>query len=219
VDFSGPDGKDPETLKADYCLVCIGRKPYTEGLRPEAAGIRLDERGRIIVDEYLRTDSPHIFAIGDVIRGAMLAHKAEEEGVFVAEVLAGQKPHIHYELIPNVVYTWPELASVGATEDQLKERGIAYKVGKFPYKALGRARASMDLDGMVKIMADEKTDRLLGVHIVGARAADLIMEGVALMEFGASAEDMARICHPHPTYSEAVREAALQATANRAIHS
>jgi dihydrolipoamide dehydrogenase len=219
IDYSSLDGKESHSLKADYCLVSIGRKPFTEGLKPEAAGIRLDEKGRIIVGEDLRTDASNIFAIGDVIKGVMLAHKAEEEGVYVAEVLAGHKPHIHYDLIPNVVYTWPELAAVGATEEQLKEKGIPYKVGKFPYKALGRARASMDLDGLVKVLAHEKSDRLLGVHILGARAADMIMEAVALMEFGASAEDMARICHPHPTYTEAVREAALQATANRAIHS
>lgn len=212
------DGGEEQQITADYCLVCIGRKANTNGLNPEAAGIGLDTKGRIIVDENLQTTVKNIYAIGDVIAGPMLAHKAEEEAVFVIESLAGQKPKIHYDLIPSVVYTWPELASVGKTEAQLKSQGIAYKTGKFPFKALGRSRASMDVDGLVKVLADQKTDRILGVHILGARAADLIMEATALMEFGASAEDMARICHPHPTYSEAMKEAALQATESRAIH-
>ncbi len=192
--------------------------PYTDGLNLEAIGLKTDERGRIEVGPDLQTAVSGVYAIGDVVRGAMLAHKAEEEGVFVAEVIAGQRPHIHYELIPGVVYTWPEVASVGRTEEQLKKAGIAFKVGKFPYKALGRARASMDVEGLVKVLADEQTDEILGVHMVGARAADMIAEAVALMEFRASAEDAARMSHAHPTYTEAMKEAALAATGNRAIH-
>lgn len=206
------------TFEADYCLVSIGRRPYTDGLGLENIGLALDEKGRIPVNDHLETAVPGVYAIGDVIRGAMLAHKAEEEGVFVAERLAGQKPHIHYHLIPNVVYTWPEVAGVGHTEEELKEKGVPYKVGKFPFRALGRARASMDLDGMAKVIAHAETDEILGVHIVGARAADMIAEAVALMEFRASAEDAARMSHAHPTYTEAFREAALAATANRPIH-
>ncbi|MCW5922443.1 MAG: dihydrolipoyl dehydrogenase [Saprospiraceae bacterium] len=202
----------------DYCLVAIGRRPYTDGLGLENVGIALDEKGRIPVDEHLQTTEPGIYAIGDVVQGAMLAHKAEEEGVFVAETIVGQKPHIHYHLIPGVVYTWPEVAGVGYTEEELKEKGIPYKPGKFPFRALGRARASMDLDGMVKVLAHKETDEILGVHIVGARAADMIAEAVALMEFRASAEDAARISHAHPTYTEAFKEASLAATANRALH-
>ena len=205
-------------IKADYCLVAIGRKPYTRGLSLEKAGITTDERGRVAVNEHLQTNHSHIYAIGDVVRGAMLAHKAEEEGVLVAEYIAGGKPHIDYNLIPGIVYTWPEVASVGKTEEELKQSGIAYKSGKFPFKALGRARASNDLDGLVKVLADAKTDEILGVHMIGPRVADIIMEAVALMEFRASAEDMSRICHPHPTFTEAVKEAALGATANRSIH-
>ena len=202
----------------DYCLVAIGRRPYTDGLGLENTGIALDEKGRIPVNEHLETAVPGIYAIGDVIRGAMLAHKAEEEGVFVAETMAGQHPHIHYPLIPGVVYTWPEVAGVGHTEEALKEQGIPYKPGKFPFRALGRARASMDVDGMVKVLAHAETDEILGVHIVGARAADMIAEAVALMEYRASAEDAARMSHAHPTYTEAFKEACLAATANRAIH-
>jgi dihydrolipoamide dehydrogenase len=187
-------------------------------LNLEAAGLSTDERGRIAVNDHLQTAVSHIYAIGDVVRGAMLAHKAEEEGVAVAETLAGQKPHIDYNLVPNIVYTWPEVAGVGRTEAQLKEEGRAYKVGSFPMRALGRARASMDIDGMVKILADAQTDEVLGVHMVAARAADLIMEAVVAMEFRASAEDIARICHGHPTYTEAIKEAALDATGKRAIH-
>lgn len=202
----------------DYCLVSVGRKPYTEGLNAEAVGITLDDRGRISVNEQLQTSVPNIYAIGDVVRGAMLAHKAEEEGTLVAEQLAGQKPHINYNLIPGVVYTWPEVAAVGKTEEELQQEGIAYKVGQFPMRALGRARASMDVDGFVKILADPHTDEVLGVHMIGPRCADLIAEGVTAMEFRAAAEDMARMSHAHPTYAEAVKEAALAATADRALH-
>lgn len=206
-------------FEGDYCLVSVGRKPYTAGLNAEAAGVKLNERGQIVVNEQLQTTTPSIYAIGDVVQGAMLAHKAEEEGVAVAEMLAGQKPHIDYNLIPNVIYTWPEVAAVGKTEEQLKEEGKAYKSGQFPMRALGRARASMDTDGFVKILADAETDEVLGVHIIGARAADLIAEAVTAMEFRASAEDIARMSHSHPTYAEAVKEAALAATENRALHS
>ncbi len=205
-------------IKGDYCLVSIGRKPYTDKLGLENAGVKLDERGRVEVDPHLKTNIDNIYAIGDVIKGAMLAHKAEEEGVLVAEQLAGQKPHINYLLIPGVVYTWPEVAGVGYTEEQLKEQGKAYKVGSFPYRALGRARASMDIDGLVKVLADKETDEILGMHIVGARAADMIATGVTAMEYRASAEDVARMSHAHPTYMEAVKEACLAATDDRAIH-
>ena len=210
---------EPVSWTGDYCLVSVGRRPYTDGLNLAAAGLAPDERGRIAVNDHLQTAVPHIYAIGDVVRGAMLAHKAEEEGVLVAETLAGEKPHIHYHLIPNVVYTWPEVAGVGHTEQELKASGRNFKSGSFPMRALGRSRASGDTDGLVKILADAQTDEILGVHIVGARAADLIMEGVVAMEFRASAEDLARISHGHPTYSEALKEAALDATAKRSIHS
>lgn len=209
-------GKTVE-LKGDYCLVSIGRRPYTDGLGLDKVGIELD-KGRVPVDDHLKTKVDNIYAIGDVVRGAMLAHKAEEEGVYVAETLAGQKPHVNYLLIPGVVYTWPEVASVGYTEEQLKASGRAYKSGSFPYKALGRARASMDTDGLVKILADKNTDEILGVHIIGARAADMIAAGVTAMEFRASAEDVSRMSHAHPTYMEAVKEACLAATGNRALH-
>jgi dihydrolipoamide dehydrogenase len=202
------------TMEADYCLVAVGRKPYTEGLGLENIGLKVNDRGQIDVNDHLQTSIPNVYAIGDVIKGAMLAHKAEEEGVFVAELLAGQKPHINYNLIPGVVYTWPEVAAVGKTVEELKEAGVEIKIGSFPIKALGRARASMDIQGTVKIIADAATDEVLGVHMVAPRAADLIMEAVTAMEYRASAEDMARICHPHPTYSEAVKEAALAATEN-----
>lgn len=204
--------------KGDYCLVSVGRKPHTDGLNLAAAGLAADERGRIPVDEHLQTNVPGIYAIGDVVRGAMLAHKAEEEGVFVAETIAGQKPHINYNLIPSVVYTWPEVAAVGQTEEELKKEGRKYKTGSFPFRALGRARASMDLDGLVKILADAETDEILGAHIIGARAADMIAEAVVAMEFRASAEDVARMSHAHPTYTEAFKEACLAATENRPIH-
>ena len=205
-------------IKGDYCLVAIGRKPYTEGLGLENVGLKTDDRGRIEVDENLKTSVDNIYAIGDVIRGAMLAHKAEEEGVLVAEQMAGQKPHINYRLIPGVVYTWPEVASVGYTEEELKEAGRAYKTGSFPFKALGRARASMDLDGQVKVLADKTSDEILGIHIIGARAADMIAAGVTAMEFRAAAEDVSRMSHAHPTYMEAVKEACLAATDNRPMH-
>jgi len=205
-------------FEGDYCLVAVGRKPYTEGLGLEKAGVQMGERGMVAVNDHLQTNVANIYAVGDVVRGAMLAHKAEEEGVYVAELMAGQKPHINYNLIPGVVYTWPEAASVGKTEEELKAAGVNYKSGSFPIKALGRARASMDLMGMVKILADAETDEVLGVHMVSPRAADMIMEAVTAMEYRASAEDMARICHPHPTYTEATKEAALAATGDRALH-
>jgi dihydrolipoamide dehydrogenase len=206
------------SFEGDYCLVAVGRKPFTEGLGLENAGVKMGDRGMVAVNDHLETNVPGIYAIGDVVRGAMLAHKAEEEGVFVAELIAGQKPHLNYNLIPGVVYTWPEAAAVGKTEEELIAAGIKYKSGSFPVKALGRARASMDIMGMVKILADAETDEVLGVHMVSARAADMIMEAVTAMEYRASAEDMARICHPHPTYTEATKEAALAATENRALH-
>jgi dihydrolipoamide dehydrogenase len=212
------DGK-PVEIKGDYCLVSIGRRPYVDNLKLEAVGVAT-ERGKVLVDEHtLQTNIPGIYAIGDVIRGAMLAHKAEEEGVFVAETIAGQKPHINYNLIPGVVYTWPEVAAVGKTEEELKAAGVAYKSGSFPFKALGRATASGDTDGLVKVLSDKTTDEILGVHMIGARAADMIGEAVTAMEFRASAEDISRISHAHPTYLEAMKEACLAATDNRAIHS
>ena len=206
------------TFEGDYCLVSVGRRPYTNGLNAEAAGISLNDRGQVEVNEKLQTTATNIYAIGDVVRGAMLAHKAEEEGVLVAEFLAGQKPHIDYNLIPNVIYTWPEVASVGKTEEELKESAVPFKKGQFPMRALGRSRASMDTDGFVKILAHAETDEILGVHMIGARAADLITEAVTAMEFRASAEDLARMSHAHPTYAEAVKEAALAATEDRALH-
>jgi dihydrolipoamide dehydrogenase len=211
-------GGEEISIETDYCLIAIGRRAYTEGLGLEHAGVAVDERGKVIVDDHLRTNVPNIYAIGDVVKGAMLAHKAEEEGICVAEALAGQKPHIDYNLIPGVVYTWPEVAAVGKTEEALKAEGVPYKVGKFPMKALGRSRASGDLDGIIKVIAHADTDEILGVHMCGARAADMIMEAVALMEFRASAEDMARISHPHPTFTEAIKEAALDATEKRPLH-
>ena len=219
VQLTATDKKGTEvSFEGDYCLVAVGRRPFTEGLQADAAGVAINERGQIEVNAHLQTSVPNIYAIGDVVRGAMLAHKAEEEGVMVAELLAGQKPHIDYNLIPNVIYTWPEVAAVGKTEEQLKGEGVAYKNGQFPMRALGRARASMDTDGFVKILADANTDEILGVHIVGARAADLIAEAVTAMEFRASAEDLSRMSHSHPTYAEAMKEAALAATDNRALH-
>lgn len=206
------------SLVGDYCLVAVGRKPYTDNLGLEKAGLKVDERGRIPVNDHLQTEVPHIFAIGDVIKGAMLAHKAEEEGVFVAEYLSGQKPHINYLLIPGVVYTWPEVAAVGFTEQELKAKAVDYKVGKFPFLALGRAAASNEKNGLIKVLADKNTDEILGVHMIGPRTADLIAEAVVAMEFRASAEDIGRISHAHPTYSEGFKEACLAATENRALN-
>lgn len=219
VTVKADDPKGGElVLEGDYVLVAVGRKAYTENLGLDKAGITVDDRGRVAVDDHLQTAVPGIYAIGDVVKGAMLAHKAEEEGVFVAETIAGQKPHINYNLIPGVVYTWPEVAAVGQTEEQLKAAGIAYKVGSFPFKASGRARASMDLDGLIKVLAHQETDEILGVHMIGPRAADLIAEAVVAMEFRASAEDIGRISHAHPTFTESFKEAALDATAKRALH-
>ena len=219
VEVKANDKKGNEVLfEGDYCLVSVGRKPFTEDLNLKKAGVTLNNLGQVEVNEKMQTNVSNIYAIGDVVRGAMLAHKAEEEGVMVAEIISGQKPHINYNLIPNVIYTWPEVASVGKTEEELKVNQISYKVGQFPMRALGRSRASMDLDGFVKILADSKTDEILGVHIIGARAADLIAEGVTAMEFRASAEDIARMSHSHPTYAEAIKEAALAATENRPLH-
>lgn len=219
VTVKATDKKDqPVVLEADVCLVAVGRRAYTDGLNGDAIGLQRDERGRVAIDDHFQTNVKGVYAIGDVVRGAMLAHKAEEEGVVLAEMLAGQKPHINYNLIPNVVYTWPEVAAVGKTEAELKTAGVPYKMGSFPMRALGRSRASGDIDGLVKILAHQETDEVLGVHIVAARAADLIMEATVAMEFRASAEDIARTCHGHPTYSEAIKEAALAATDNRAMH-
>ncbi|WP_439880555.1 dihydrolipoyl dehydrogenase [Pontibacter sp. MBLB2868] len=217
VTAESPKG-EAVTFDGDYVLVSVGRKPYTEGLGLENAGVQMGERGMIAVNDHLETNVPGIYAIGDVVRGAMLAHKAEEEGVMVAEQIVGQKPHINYNLIPGVVYTWPEVAGVGFTEEQLKEQGRAYKTGSFPFKASGRAKASGDTDGFVKVLADKETDEILGVHMIGPRIADLIAEAVTAMEFRASAEDVARMSHAHPTFAEAMKEACLAATDNRAIH-
>ena len=205
-------------FKGDYCLMSVGRKPYTDNLGLDKIGVKLDNRGRVETDDHLRTNVEGIYAIGDVVKGAMLAHKAEEEGVYVAELMAGQKPHINYNLIPGVVYTWPEVAAVGYTEEQLKEQGKKYKVGNFPFKASGRARASMDTDGFVKVLADEITDEILGVHMIGPRTADMIAEAVVAMEYRASAEDISRMSHAHPTFTESMKEACLDATAKRALH-
>jgi len=209
---------NPVEFKGDYTLISVGRKPYTDGLGLENVGIKVNGKGQIETNEQLQTNVTNIYAIGDVVKGAMLAHKAEEEGTLVAELIAGQKPHIDYNLIPNVVYTWPEVAAVGKTEEQLKEAGVNYKSGTFAMRALGRARASMDTDGMIKVLADAVTDEILGVHMIGARAADMIAEAVIAMEFRASSEDIARSSHAHPTYTEAFKEACL-AVNDRSIHS
>jgi dihydrolipoamide dehydrogenase len=209
---------NPVEFKGDYTLISVGRKPYTEGLGLDKVGIKVSERGQIETNEHLQTNVSNIYAIGDVVKGAMLAHKAEEEGTLVAELIAGQKPHIDYNLIPGVVYTWPEVAAVGKTEEQLKEAGVNYKSGTFAMRALGRARASMDLDGQIKVLANAETDEILGVHMIGARAADMIAEAVIAMEFRASSEDIARSSHAHPTFTEAFKEACL-AVNDRAIHS
>ena len=210
--------KEEIEIKGDYVLVAVGRRPYTDSLGLENAGLKVDERGRIPVNDHLQTSVSNIYAIGDVIKGAMLAHKAEEEGTFVAEFIAGQKPHINYNLIPGVVYTWPEVSCVGATEQELKQKGVQYKVGKFPFVASGRAKASNEKDGFVKVLADKVTDEILGVHMIGPRTADLIAEAVVAMEFRASAEDIGRTSHAHPTYAEAFKEACLIATDNRALN-
>jgi len=219
VTVTADDGKGGNLeVKGDYCLVSVGRKPYTDNLGLEKAGVKLDNRGRIETDEHLQTNVAGIYAIGDVVKGAMLAHKAEEEGIYVAETMAGQKPHINYNLIPGVVYTWPEVAAVGYTAEQLKEQGKKYNSGMFPFKASGRARASMDTEGFVKVLADATTDEILGVHMIGPRAADMIAEAVVAMEYRASAEDISRMSHAHPTYTEAMKEACLNATGKRALH-
>jgi dihydrolipoamide dehydrogenase len=210
-------GGPAEAVAADVVLVAIGRMPYTAGLGLKEAGVELDARGRVAVDEHYQTNVAGIFAIGDVIAGPMLAHKAEEEGVALAEILAGQAGHVNYGVIPGVVYTYPEVATVGLSEEELKAKGIAYKVGKFPFTANGRAKVNRTTDGFVKVLADATTDRVLGVHIIGPDAGTIIAEAAVLMEFGGSAEDLARTCHAHPTLSEAVKEAAL-ATAGRAVH-
>ncbi len=209
---------EAQEFQGDYCLVAVGRKAYTQNLGLENVGLSTDDHGKVTVNEQLETQVPGIYAIGDVVAGPMLAHKAEEEGSFVAEVMAGQKPHMNYNLIPEVVYTWPEVASVGYKEYELKEKGFEYKTGSFPYRASGRARASNDLDGEVRVFADSQTDELLGVHIIGPRASDMIAEGVVAMEYRASAEDIARMSHAHPTFTEAIKEACLAATDDRAIH-
>jgi len=219
VTVSVQNAKDEKSeIAGDYCLVSVGRRPYTDNLGLDKAGVKVDNRGRIETDKHLKTNVEGIYAIGDVVKGAMLAHKAEEEGVFVAESMAGQKPHINYNLIPGVVYTWPEVAAVGFTEEQLKEQGKKYKTGSFPFKASGRARASMDTDGFVKVLADEATDEILGVHMIGPRAADMIAEAVVGMEYRASAEDISRMSHAHPTFIESMKEACLDATGKRALH-
>jgi dihydrolipoamide dehydrogenase len=210
------EGK-PETIEADVVLVSTGRVPYTEALGLKEAGVKLDERGRVAVDHYYATNVPGIWAIGDVIAGPMLAHKAEDEGVAVAEILAGQAGHVNYDVIPAVIYTMPEIASVGKGEEELKAAGVAYNAGKFPFTANGRAKANQQTDGFVKVLADAKTDKVLGVHIIGSDAGNMIAEAAVLMEFGGSAEDLARTCHAHPTLPEAVKEAAM-AVAKRAIH-
>jgi len=210
-------GGAPETLDADVVLVCIGRVPYTEGLGLKEAGVALDNRGRVQIDAHFATNVKGIYAIGDVVAGPMLAHKAEDEGVAVAEILAGQAGHVNYDVIPGVVYTTPEVSAVGKTEEELKQAGHAYTVGKFPFTANGRSKVNQTTDGFVKILADAKTDRVLGVHIVGVEAGEMIHEAAVLMEFGGSAEDLARTCHAHPTRSEAIKEAAL-AVGKRAIH-
>lgn len=211
------EGGRSETLECDVVLVSVGRIPNTKGLGLAEAGVKTDNRGRVVVDEHLQTSVPGIYAIGDVIKGPMLAHKAEEEGIAVAEILAGQAGHVNYDVIPSVIYTAPEVASIGRTEEELKEAGVAYRVGKFPFTANGRAKVNRTTEGFVKVLAEEGTDRVLGVHIIAADAGTMIAEAAVLMEFGGSAEDLARTCHAHPTLNEAVKEAAL-AVDKRAIH-
>jgi len=216
VTFEPVAGGEAQMMDSDVVLVATGRRPYTDGLGLEEAGVTLD-RGRIVIDDHFQSSVAGIYAVGDVVRGPMLAHKAEDEGVAVAEIIAGQHGHVNYDVIPGVVYTMPEIAAVGKTEEELKAAGVAYKVGKFPFTANGRARAMRASDGFVKVLADASTDRVLGVHIVGMGAGELISEAAVLMEFGGSSEDLARTCHAHPTMSEAVREAAL-AVDKRALH-
>jgi dihydrolipoamide dehydrogenase len=218
VTFEPVAGGAAETIQADVVLVATGRRPFTQGLGLEEVGVALDKGGRVEIDAHFRTNVPGIYAIGDVVKGAMLAHKAEDEGVALAEILAGQAGHVNYGVIPSVVYTAPEVASVGRTEEELKADGVAYKVGKFPFTANGRARAMQHTDGFVKILADRTTDQVLGVHILGFSAGDMIHEAAVLMEFGGSAEDLARTSHAHPTLSEAVREAAFAAFSGKPIH-
>jgi dihydrolipoamide dehydrogenase len=217
VTFEPVKGGEAETIQADAVLVATGRRPYTDELGLKEAGVELDERGRVRTDDHLRTSVEGIYAIGDVVAGPMLAHKAEEEGVAVAEIIAGQAGHVNYDVIPGVVYTSPEVASVGKTEEELKKAGVGYKVGKFPFSANGRARSMLQTDGFVKVLADARTDRVLGVHMMGFAAGEMIHEAAVLMEFGGSSEDLARTCHAHPTLSEAVKEAAL-ATFAKPIH-
>lgn len=207
----------PVTVEGDYCLMAVGRSPYTEGLNLEGIGVKT-EKGRVVVDDHLRTNIPNVYAIGDVIRGAMLAHKASDEGAYVSELIAGQKPHINYLTIPNIVYTWPEVASVGYTEEQLKQNGRLYKSGSFPFKANARARMNNDTEGFIKVLADKETDEILGIHMIGPRASDMIGEATVAMDYRASAEDVARMSHGHPTFYECFKEACLAATENRAIH-
>ena len=218
VEFTNNKTSEKEKIEADKVLVSVGRKPYTEGLNLSKVGIKKDEKGRIKVNNKLQTSLNNIYAIGDVIRGPMLAHKAEEEGIAVAEIIAGQSGHVNYDIIPGVIYTSPEVASIGKTEEQLKETKVDYKVGKFPFMANSRAKAIDEPEGCVKILADSKTDRVLGVHMIGPHAGELIAEMAVAMEFGASSEDIARTCHAHPTFSEAVKEAALSVD-KRQIHS
>ncbi len=217
VTATDKNGKE-QTFEGDYCLMATGRKAYTQNLGLENIGIQTDSQGKIPVNANLETDVPGVYAIGDVVAGPMLAHKAEEEGAYVAEVIAGERPHINYNLIPEVIYTWPEVASVGYKAYELDEKGIAYKTGSFPYRASGRARASNDPEGEVKVFADENTDEILGMHMIGPRASDMIGEGVIAMEYRASAEDIARMTYAHPTFTEAIKEACMAATADRAIH-
>jgi len=219
ITIKATDKKDKEVeFKGDYCLVAVGRKPYTEGLGLENVDVKVNDNGQIETNNQLQTNISNIYAIGDVVKGPMLAHKASEEGSMVAEIIANQKPHLNYNLIPGVVYTWPEVAAVGKTETQLKEEGVKYNVGSFAMRALGRSRASMDLDGQIKVIAHAETDEILGVHMIGARAADMIAEAVIAMEYRASSEDIARSSHAHPTYTEAFKEACLDVH-KRAIHS
>ncbi len=217
VEADDPKGNSV-SFDAEYCLVAVGRRPYTDNLGLDKAGIKTDDRGKIPVNDQLQTSESHIYALGDVIDGPMLAHKAEDEGMAVAERIAGQKPHINYLLIPSVVYTWPEIAGTGYTEEQLKEKGMPYKKGKFPFRASGRARASGDIEGFVKVLAHKETDEILGVHMIGPRIADMIAQAVTAMEFRSSAEDIARMSHAHPTYTEAFKEACMDAAFGDALH-